>query len=177
MRLKIPELRFSENIWAFISIVLPCQTRSFVLQINTRALAKVDTKQKLVKPQPSLVELQRNPISAPASHPMCQECLGLGEMMGPAGHRSCSSPLGFHGASGNADHGHTGGTDSPVSPLLLFWAGLSHRQMLAFGMVSITRKMFEERQSPEGSFSPRAGTVLNLCLFGSHHDTYVLYRV
>lgn len=44
--------------------------------------------------------------------------------------------------------------------------------MLAFGMVSITRKMFEERQSPEGSFSPRAGTVLNLCLFGSHHDTY-----
>lgn len=121
------------------------------------------------------------PDSSSASHPMCQE---LWEVMGPAGHRSCSSPLGFHGALRQCRPWPCWGLRPSGEPSS---AALSRTQPqaglgLAPGagtcdVASVTMSDALRKAVPVGSFFPRAGALVILCLFGSHHDTYVLHRV
>lgn len=87
------------------------------------------------------------------------------------------------GPSGNADRGHAGLTrgSEPSS------AALSRTQPRAgLGVApgtgtcdaaSVTMSDALRKAVPVGSFSPRAGALVILCLFDSHHDTYVLHRV
>lgn len=129
MRLTMPELGFSENIWAFISIVFPCQTRSFVLEINTGALAKEIPGGEWSSLSPALWSHREARFQLPPEH------LAVWEMMGPAAHRSCSSPLSFHGALRQCRPRPVWGyrlSGDPSSPV---WGGLRHRQRQGLALV------------------------------------------